>query len=63
MISTRRAWLTCCLFPSPVGQSNRSLRGSYNVRRLLVADFVTGQLVEKVIIPSLRPLFARGVAQ
>ena len=27
MISTRRAWLTCCLFPSSVGQSNRSLQG------------------------------------
>ena len=27
MISTRRALATCCLFPSSVGQSNRSLQG------------------------------------
>ena len=27
MISTRRAWLTCCVFPSSVGRSNRSLQG------------------------------------
>ena len=27
MISTRRAWLTCCVFPSSVGQSNRSRQG------------------------------------
>ena len=26
-VSTRRTWLTCCVFPSSVGQSNRSQQG------------------------------------
>ena len=38
-------------------------RRSYNVRRLLVADFVTGQLDEERIVSSSRRLFARGLAQ
>ena len=63
MISTRRAWLTCCVFPSSVDQSNRTQQGILQGSTFAGADFVTRQLDEEGIVSALRRLFARGLAQ